>query len=957
MKPPSQAHAIPPLAPPEVSRRQLAAALVGTLLLAFAFFSPARQLADPELDASNYASYAYFTAKGFQYGPEVVPLAGPYGFVPYGFLYAGHLYWKRLPLELLTKLAFGGLVMWLVLRADLSRVLRWIWIPLILVMAPMVEDLPYDLAVLFTGLALIHCQSSLGRGFLPATLALSAFLALLTLFKGTQVLLALATLGLLGLQALLQRDWRRFPWLLGSFFVALLFWLSVAGQSPSNLPVYVRGMLELSSGYNLAMGLEEPAPVFWCGLGSLLALGSTITLLFAPRWRDPGAVCAGLLLAGFSFIKWKHGFVRADGHVLIFFHYVCVAAPAAWLFSQSSSLTPCSPRWRRPAALCAGTAFALAVWTNGAAPFSRHLWYTEMFGQRLADTWRQLLHPSEEKQRLDAELRRRREAYGLSAIQEKVAGHPVDFFGTELGYLMLNGLNYRPRPMGGGTFSVFSPWLQDRNRDFIADPSRRPDFFVVHPVTIDERFPGQDDPGTFHGLTQLYAPVLTEQGMVLFALQSKAAGLKAPVAFQTVRLNLEAHLEIPEIGAGEMLYVSFRLPLTPAGRLRAFLYKPPLLFLDLDGTNITAGSHRRLVPNLATRPMPLNPLVEDAADVIGLYAPGSRRSARSLRLHSPHPGLWAQDQFEATFYRTPRPPALPADQAAALLGSLRHPIVNVEPREILPVGAPLRRFSGLPVQMLDPPGCIRLPLSGDEREVSFKIGLDAAAYQKGETDGVDFVVDLERPGQTAQTLFRRWLRPRENPGDRGTHSHRVMLPPFPAGSTLALRTEFGADNNGAWDWGYYTAVRVRRGPFTAAQFPGFSRLPDHVEAGMAGALSQEGREIFMLNPPGTLTFPLSGREQRVQVVCGLLPGAYTAGGHSDGVRLRLLLRQQDGAEPVAVGERIINPRDLPADRGDLSISFAFASPTGNAQLILAVDPGPAGNGAWDWFYLAGVNFD
>jgi hypothetical protein len=89
------------------------AVVVGAILIGFWFFAPIRQTADPTLDTSNYASFAYFTASGFQFGSDVLHVGGPYGFVHYGFVYGGHLFWERFALELLTKLVLGLLVVWL----------------------------------------------------------------------------------------------------------------------------------------------------------------------------------------------------------------------------------------------------------------------------------------------------------------------------------------------------------------------------------------------------------------------------------------------------------------------------------------------------------------------------------------------------------------------------------------------------------------------------------------------------------------------------------------------------------------------------------------------------------------------------------------------------------------------------------------------------------------------------
>ena len=60
--------------------------------LAIYFFVPVSAVLDTSLDASNYASYTRFAAERLQFGTEVVPMAGPFGFVFYGWVYNGDLY-------------------------------------------------------------------------------------------------------------------------------------------------------------------------------------------------------------------------------------------------------------------------------------------------------------------------------------------------------------------------------------------------------------------------------------------------------------------------------------------------------------------------------------------------------------------------------------------------------------------------------------------------------------------------------------------------------------------------------------------------------------------------------------------------------------------------------------------------------------------------------------------------
>ena len=920
--------------------------------VAVCFFSPARQLANTTLDDSNYASYAYFTAKGFQFGTEVVPMAGPLGFVPYGFLYAGNLFWKRWPLELLTKLVLGVLAVWFVRRQPGSW-LRWLWLLTLCTMAPLVEDLPYDLAVLLAGLCLLENHPVPRRRSLVVASGLAGYLALLTLFKGTQAMLAGITLALVALQAVQQREYRRLPWILGSYLSTLLFLWVLAGQNPLNLPRYFHGVFELSSGYNAAMVLEEPWPAFLSGLGALLCLEALILLLLHSRWRQPAALAGGLLLLGFGFLEWKHGFVRADGHVYIFFQFACIAALTVWLYFRAGTENgTAKSRARLPAAGLAVAAFALGVWSDGQQALARHAWALQYLPTRIGDSLGQLLAPAGAKAALDDAIGRQRKVYSLPLIRETVGNARIDFFGTELGSLMLNRLNYRPRPMGGGPFNVFTPWLQTLNARYLADPATRPEYYLVNLQTIDFRFLAQDDADTLHGLIALYAPEATEQGLVLFRARPDDPAPERPRFLQSRPVRLGQPLTLPEVPPDEMLLVSLAAPPSWLGRLRAVLYKPSLLFMDLKGEGIAEPFDRRVVPSMFVHPVLLSPVLENTRDLLALYQATPGKTARQFVLHTRHPACFAPDGMVANFYTARRP--APAPAAARVSAQLSFPTANELPAALEPANAPLRSFDGLLVQMLEPPGRIRFNLTGRENEVSFKYGIDPEAYTRGCTDGMDFLVELERPGLPPQAVFLRWLRPLTVPADRGTQMQRVVLPPFPAGSTLSLRTGPGPDNNTGWDWGYFSGIRVLGDGYLPEQFPRFHILPVAVEAATAGSIEFEGRDLFMLNSPGSLVFLLQGTEKKLVFSAGLLPGAYTGGGNSDGVEFIVELRTPDGQVNPIVRRRL-NPRDNTADRGDRPFEVALPPVPPGTKLVLTASPGPAGNDAWDWSYIESLS--
>ncbi|HTO03095.1 MAG TPA: hypothetical protein VL069_05300, partial [Opitutus sp.] len=357
---PSTEVASPP-APTWINRAKGWFTVAGAIFLTAWSFRPADTVLNASLDVSNYGSYAHFTAKGFRFGNDVVAMAGPYGFINYGFVYGGELFWTRLMLELLVKGAFAALVFWF-FRQSTAKLWRWVWLAAVVAVAPLIEDTAYDLCVLLGGLYLILHFERPGRLLIPGLVA--AFLALLSLCKGTQIAFAIPTLGLVMVSAALRRQLSRGLIIIGTYVATCLTLWLLAGQNLLDIPAFLRGVQELASGYNNAMGLDEPWATTRVGLMVAAALlAANLTAAWLCR-RSLPRLLACLFVAGFSFTQWKHGFVRADGHVFIFFLYAVAAALMPLLL--------CPPRaigresWARAANhLMAATALVVAILSSG----------------------------------------------------------------------------------------------------------------------------------------------------------------------------------------------------------------------------------------------------------------------------------------------------------------------------------------------------------------------------------------------------------------------------------------------------------------------------------------------------------------------------------------------------------------------------------------------------------------
>jgi hypothetical protein len=124
---------------------------------------------------------------------------------------------------------------------------------------------------------------------------------------------------------------------------------------------------------------------------------------------------------------------------------------------------------------------------------------------------------------------------------------------------------------------------------------------------------------------------------------------------------------------------------------------------------------------------------------------------------------------------------------------------------------------------------------------------------------------------------------------------------------------------------------------TAAYYPTLIKTP-------------EGHDAVFAHAPAKLFEPLNAQKQGLSFAFGILPGAYTGGGRTNGVLFEVWLETANGAKTL-VWSRLLNPLEQSQDRGTQSANIALNPPHG-ARLVLETDPN--GNNASDWSYWSDV---
>jgi hypothetical protein len=394
----------------------------------------------------------HFLKYRYQAGEDYYIVQGPLGSLMWQTYYPG-LFWPEWAWEVAVKLALA--VMALAVGSQVrGRAARAAWYTL-LILLPITPDALYLLAVLLPGILFLRAEGRVAVAWLAVAAALAAALSLM---KFTYFLVSLALFLTLSLSLLRKRGWGRALLPLPAFLLTLLAAWAALGQSPWNLPRFVRGSWEVAAGYEEAMALEGSTLEVYLALAILVTLGAAWGTLLSRRFfRTRGQVAQAVLLATGLLLAWKHGFVRHDAHSLTFFSYT--------LFTPFLLPPPLERRrWaaaRRVALLGCVLLSVIGLLVVEGRP-------AELLPQlhdRLAHNAEFLLRPSRFRDRLEEEWSALEGRSDLPLTRALVGEAPVDLFSHSQQVLLLNHMNYHPRPVFQ-SYSAYTPSLQAANAEF-----------------------------------------------------------------------------------------------------------------------------------------------------------------------------------------------------------------------------------------------------------------------------------------------------------------------------------------------------------------------------------------------------------------------------------------------------------------------------------------------------------
>lgn len=461
----------------------------------------------PNLDHSWWASYGYFFKHHLRAGVDYVFTGGPLGYFQLP-CFDADLFWARYGWEVAVKLLVA-LTLVRVTRAC-PFAIRVPALLLVTVFGRMIFgnlDVPYELLLLVETLALIHLPADAPARRIWLKVGLIAVVAQI---KFTFLVFAGGALLAAGLALVAARRFAQAVHLAAAWGVCFLGMWVLLGQRPGDLPAYLVNFLQISSGYTGAMAtVGDPTEIALC----LSALGLLVVCLIprpAVRLLNLPHLGAAAVVGLCLFIEWKHGFVRHDDY-----HAALAFAMLTLMPLVLPAYFPACD-WKAPARVATLTlAFVLGLASLLAAT---HQGYDP--AGLAAAAYRHARHNLHVALRPNYFRRQFEQAQTAQAVQyhlpqiRAVVGHaPVDIWSYEQSVLLLNHLNFHPRPVFQG-YKAYTPALRALNPRFFRSDAAPP-FLIFKLQTIDNRHPLLDDSAALLEILRRYRPVLAEKGYLL----------------------------------------------------------------------------------------------------------------------------------------------------------------------------------------------------------------------------------------------------------------------------------------------------------------------------------------------------------------------------------------------------------------------------------------------------------
>ena len=784
------------LAATPARRRATENALVFLLLVAALLKYPNYPAAELDLSWAMVLDYAF--RNSLQFGRDVVFTFGPLGFV-YANTYTGLHFVSLVVVQIIFDSACAAVI--ILNSVGLSGIRRLVYYGFFTLLMFGSVDSQVAIVILLAGMELIRRSDQHWR---TGSTLLVVFLAFLAQIKFTYLILAGIAVAATCLASFIQGRRRTgvlaLLWFLGSF---LGIWMA-SNQSLLALTDYLQNSRQISQGFNAAMGLHTPPRAFFLALVILAGLSIYMLIYLVSDYRKTTRWIRAGWVVIFLFFLWKQGFVRSDGHMLVFFIGALlpvVAFPA---------LLDDSGRWRPFVQILLIAVGLTAI--LGIRFLEKEFGWRDMLAKScaLAEVRNKLVRhcdfassPAALQSSYKARLIGEKNKIPLPRSQATIGQATLDVIGHQQAVALYYGFNYHPRPVFQ-SYAVFNAFLARLNEAYYRSP-RAPEFVLFKLQTIDNRLPTLDDSLILRSLPFRYEYLHPEKGFLLWRRREhpQLPDGEPAALLRSESLRINQPFPFQEL-ADKRLWAEIAIRPSLFGRLRNAIYKLPVVELKLEDTSgRTWGS--RLPHAQAEAGFILNPMILEQSDYL-CFAVG----VMTKRVHALTVAVDKEDERfflnKATIRLFELPPA-PEMSGACEDPRMLFWMFNSIP-ETHKASLPLAhvQIGDKDTMLMHAPSEMVFAFPEGAKAVTGQFGYIPAAYQGlARTDGAIFQI-LWSNGVDNIELFRRRLDPLHLAADRGLQAFNVDITQL-SGGELILKVDPGINAN--WDWTTWAEIEIR----------------------------------------------------------------------------------------------------------------------------------------------------
>jgi hypothetical protein len=772
---------------------------VAFFLLILAFGNPPQALG---LDPAWTEVQAWGFLHHVQWGRDIINTYGPLGFLHPFSSYTSGIFTPFVTGQIALSAAFALVLAVTFRRAGivefglfaLAYLCGFVKLP---------GDISWILTLLFATTYLINRADSETRATdYAAIFFLAPIFAAIALTKFTLFPIWALCVATVTAVCVLERDWRRALLIAAVFIVAFVAAWVACGQEVFNLPWYLSSGFEMATGYKHATSVPAPTGAEGAGLTVLfLFAGAGAHAAWRARSHFAAVVSIGLTPLAALFL-WLAYFTRADNYHWPTFFAAMSLLPFALLRNRHVVRS-------RVLLTLLGAVVLTSVLTGFTqAPLDGVLRHAV---NRVGGNLHDLSHLPELRNLREAQWQAVGQSAALPQIRKRVGSARIDMVTWQQGMILLNELNYAPRPVFQSHLAA-TPALARINEAYFLG-AKAPDFVLFQLASIDNRLAMSEDGLAMMALLRRYRPLLSENGFLLLQRDDSVASAEAIVPnTPTAPASIGVDVAIPATTTPTIAFVDAEL--SWFGKLYTLLFAEPAL-----GITQRAGQgeplHHRFIRLSASSGFVIDPVIDSTHDWLKLYFAKPLARARSFRIDTESP--WERALFQPDIKVSWRSlDILHADSSTASAELLRalYPGFDLEPVvpsdvRVVVEDAKESIFLHAPASMLFAPAPGQYGISAVFGIQNFAVTSPDCA--SANPDGVGVSIVLHHAGRES-VLWHSDIDPFRREQDRGPQRLRAQGVDVEAGDQVEYRVDPGpSGRNTSCDWSYVRDLAFRQG--------------------------------------------------------------------------------------------------------------------------------------------------